>query len=76
MRVIRCDLVVHHAQTEAIASLAEPAHPGAPIACELQQELLTVAPVGNVPNLAGEVLSVAARHGRFAIEAPFRTQNR
>ena len=54
--------VVEHAQSVAAARRSEPADPGPAIAGEAQQELSVMTAVGDVPDVAREMVAMSARH--------------
>ena len=63
MNVVGGHHLVEHAQPEAFLGLEQPAQVTAPVACELEQERLLVAAVGDVLELAGQEMTIGAGHG-------------
>jgi hypothetical protein len=72
MHMIRCHHVVQHTQPITLPSLEQPFDPTAPVPGKLQQKLLLVAPMGNVPDLVGNVISIGPRQLIIlCLEGPF-----
>ena len=71
VNVIGGDDVVEDAKAEALARFVEPVQVVLAIARELEQELTPVTAVRDVPDQAGEKLSIGARHRLNSLECGF-----
>lgn len=70
------DLVVEDPEPVSSARLVQPARPSPTVAGELEQELLAVAAVRNVIDLAVKMEAMAPWHGWPSLEARFPRRNR
>ena len=72
--MIRGHRVVEHAQTVALLSFEQPIEPAAPIVTELEQELLLMTAVGDVPGMARQEMTIGAWHDRSSLNRSFWAQ--
>lgn len=57
------------------ASLKQPLTPSPPVTDEFEQELLAMAAMGDVPDVAGERMTIRAGHGVAPLEHRFEREN-
>lgn len=76
MDVVGGDGVIEDAQTESLAGRVQPPDPGLAIPRALQQELLAVAAVRDVPDLLRQMITIGSGPGPFSLEEPFSPRNR
>jgi hypothetical protein len=62
VHVIGGDHVGQYANPESLSGLDQPAQVDCPVAGKLEQEFALMAPVGDVPDMAGQEEAVGARH--------------
>ena len=74
MNVVAGHDVVQNAESVAFARLVYPPYPRLPISGELQKELLAMAALRDVPNVAGKVVTIGARHELSPLNAPFQAR--
>src|SRR3990172_3108390 len=60
MNVVAGNGVVQDAEPVAFARLVQPPHPRSPVSGELQKELLAMAALRDVPDVAGKVVAIGA----------------
>jgi len=67
VNVIRRNHVVQYDQTVSLGRLQKQLNPPSSIPCKLQEEFSLMTAVRNVPDLAGQVVSLRSRHARLSI---------
>jgi len=69
---VHCE--IEHAQAVTLLRLKKPLEPPTPVSGKLEKELLLVTPMGNMPDVAGYVMSVCSRHKAIFLRRHFRGQ--
>ena len=73
--MIGCDRVIENVQPVALPGLEQPLKPALSVQSELEKELLLMAPMGNVPDLARNVMTVCSWHAASSLKRPSSTLN-
>ena len=66
MNVIGCDDVIEHAQTEALSRFEEPMQIAASLARKREKKLSLMTAVRDMPDVAGQEITVGAGHLFFS----------
>ena len=61
--MVGCDSIIQDRQAETLLRFIQPRYPFFSIPHELQEELPLVTPMGNVPGVSGNEISIGPRHG-------------
>jgi hypothetical protein len=71
MDMVRRNDVIQNTKPIAFLGLKQPMAPTVSISGEFQQKLLFVAAVGNVPDVAGQEMTIGAWHQAFSLKRCF-----
>lgn len=69
--MIRCNCVVKNLQPITLLCFKQPMQPSFPVTGELEKKLLFVAPMGNVPHLPRNMMTVDSSHISYSLNRPF-----
>jgi len=72
MDVVGSNHVIQDRQTISFSCLIEQMEPSVPVFREFKQEFPLVTPVGNVPDVSGEIMSLGSSH-EYSLYRRFHT---
>ena len=67
--MVRSNGIVQDAEAKALLRFEQPVHPSLLILFEFQKKLSLMAPVGDMPYMAGKMVSIRSCH--FSSDSPF-----
>ena len=71
--MVRCNNVIKHAKTKTLLRFEKPMKVTAPITCKPKEKFSLMAAVCNMPDIAGQEVTVCSRQ-RFFLELHFQAQ--